>query len=175
MLVCRPFSAATKVPMEVWALCVSLPIVKVVGGLAAVGLTKFSVTPLMAPLTWLPALVAAKPLTEKFASWAACVCARLLRPFAGSYWSTASPPSPPDCVTLIALAAPVAVPDNTRRAPAEGGGGLALTPGVVGGLLMAGAIPFRGFVVVAVGVGRGTAPSADVRWAGALGDGGSPR
>ena len=38
----------------------------------------------MALLTTLLALVAAKPLMEKFASWAACVCVKLVTPWAGS-------------------------------------------------------------------------------------------
>ena len=56
---------------------------------------------------------------------------------AGSYTSEDNPPSPPDCVTVIPLPVPVAVPDSTSRAPSEAEMMLALTPGLFGAELIA--------------------------------------
>ncbi len=69
MLLSRPLSALTKVPIDVWAPAVSLPMVRVVGvytgsaggvaALAALALRRLSVTPLITEVTWLLALLAA--------------------------------------------------------------------------------------------------------------------
>src|SRR3984885_1000188 len=134
MLVNTPFSAVTKVPIEVCAAEVSALMVKVVGVLAAEALVKFKVTPLMAPDTTLLGLVAAKPLIVKLASWAACVCVRFVT-------SDDKPPSPPDVVAVMALAAPVAELDSTNREPSEAVRMLAVTPGLFGAALIAAAIP----------------------------------
>ncbi len=63
---------------------VSALTVSVVGVLAADAPSRSSVTPVIALLTTLLALVAGKPLMEKFASWAAWVCVKLVMPLAGS-------------------------------------------------------------------------------------------
>ena len=55
----------------------------------------------------------------KLASVAACVWVRLVTLLVGSYTSEDRPPSPPVWVTVMALAAPVDVPEMTNRAPAE--------------------------------------------------------
>jgi hypothetical protein len=80
----------------------------------------------------LPALVAQKPLTEKLASCAAVVWVRA---------SAASPPSPPDGVTVMAFAAPVAVPVRTNRDPSVAVMMLAVTPGLFAAELIAAAMP----------------------------------
>src|ERR1700685_2545228 len=112
MLLNTPFSAVTKVPIEVCAAEVSGVMVKVVGVLAAEALVRSNVTPLMAPDTTLLGLVAAKPLIVKLASCAACVCVRFVT-------SDDKPPSPPHVVTVMALAAPGAVRERNSLAPAE--------------------------------------------------------
>ena len=81
MLVISPLSAVTKVPIEVCAPLESVLTVKVVGvsvvvpsaALLVVVLSRLMVTPLMTAVTWLLALVAAKPLTVKLASIACWV------------------------------------------------------------------------------------------------------
>src|ERR1700678_4082769 len=120
MLLIAPFSAVTKAPIEVCAADVSGLMVSVVGVLAAEGFSKSMVTPVMALLTTLLALVAAKPLMEKLASCAACVWVRTKED---------RPPLPPEGLTVMAFAAPVAVPASTNRDPSEVVMTLAVTPG----------------------------------------------
>src|SRR5208337_2498780 len=106
--------------------------VSVVGVLAVEGCSRSMVTPVMALLTTLLALVAAKLLIEKLASCAARVCVKA---------KVARPPLPPEELTDIALAAPVAVPAMTSRAPAVVVMMLAATPGLLLAELIAEAMP----------------------------------
>ncbi len=71
MLLITPFNAVTKPSIELCAAVVSGLIVSVVGVFTADACNRLRVTPVMALLTTLLALVAPKPLIEKLASWAA--------------------------------------------------------------------------------------------------------
>src|ERR1700677_192196 len=141
MSLITPFTAVTKVPIEVAAEEGSALMDSVVGVLAAEVPSKSRVTPVIAPVTTLLALVAAKPLRVKLASCAAWLWVRLVMLFVGSYTRDERPPSPPDWVTVIAFAAPVEVPEMTRRAPPEVLMTLAVTPGLFDAELMAEAMP----------------------------------
>ncbi len=66
-------------------------------------------------------------------------------------------------MTLIVLAAPVAVPDNTRRAPAVVVMILALTPGLFGALLMAATIPCRVLFVLSMVIDVDAPPTTMLR------------
>src|SRR5271156_3190908 len=105
--------------------------VSVVGVSAAEAPVKLRVTPLIALLTTLLALVAGKPLIEKLASTGG-------KPVRAS---VAKPPSPPDGVTVIALAAPVLVAVKTSREPSVVVMMLAVTPGLFCAELMAEVMP----------------------------------
>ncbi len=83
MLVIKPLSAVTKVPIEVCAPVVSLPTVSVVGVPAARRAQQIEGDAADDRTHPLLALVAAKPLTVKFASVAAWVWVRLVTPCGG--------------------------------------------------------------------------------------------
>src|ERR1700675_3841779 len=154
MLLSTPFKAVTKPEIELCAADASGLTVRVVGVLAAEGCSRSMVTPVMALLTTLLALLAAKLLIEKLASCAAWV------------WVSAKdarPPSPPEELTVMALAAPVAVPAMTSRAPAVVVMMLAVTPGLLLAELMAEAMPARVLWVVSILIDVEAPPTAIVR------------
>ena len=154
MLLSTPFNAVTNLSIEAWAEEVSGLIVSVVGVFAADACCRLSVTPVIALLTTLLALVAAKPLIEKLASCAACVCVNA---------SDDRPPSPPDGVTVMALAAPVAVPASTRRDPVVEVMMLAVTPGLLDAELIAAAMPASELLVESMVIAVDAPPTAMVR------------
>src|SRR5882757_3039962 len=132
MLLSTSFTAVTNLPIDACADDVSGLTVSIVGVATAEAWCNWMVTPVNAPLTTLLALVAAKPLTEKLASCAAAVWVRA---------SPASPPSPPDGVTVMAFAAPVAVPVRINRDPPVVVIMLAVTPGLFAAELISAAMP----------------------------------
>ena len=74
----------------------------------------FNVTPAIAPVIELVALVASTPSTSTRASSAPLSC--VIPPPEGGYASAASPPSPPLCVMVMAFARPVSRAVMVRRA-----------------------------------------------------------
>src|ERR1700733_6264061 len=153
MLLKTPFTAVTNLSIALWADEVSGLIVSVVGVPPAEAVCKLIVTPVIAPLTALLALVAAKPLIEKLASCAGCVCVKA---------STDRPPSPPDGVTVIAFAAPVAVPVRISREPDVVVMMLAVTPGLLGAELISAAMPASELLVVSMVIAIELEPTATV-------------
>ena len=154
MLLSTPFKAVTKPEIELCAAEVSGLTERVVGVLAAEGCSRSMVTPVMALLTTLLALVAAKPLIEKLASCAAWVCVSV---------KDDRPPSPPEVLTVMALAAPVAVPAMTSRAPAVVEMMLAVTPGLLSAELIAAAMPASVLSVESILIDVEAPPTAIVR------------
>src|SRR5258708_19157859 len=154
MLLSTPFTAVTNLPIDARADDVSGLTVSIVGVAMAEACCNWMVTPVIAPLTTLLALLAGKLLTEKLASCAAVVWVRA---------SAASPPSPPDCVTVMAFAAPVAVPVRINRDPPMVVIMLAVTPGLFAAELIAAAMPDSELLVESMVREMERDPTATVR------------